>query len=177
MSNQKEQEVWKQIPSFPLYEASNFGRIRHKRKQKLLAQSEIDFRGYRRVMLYKDGKSHTKKVARMVWSAFNDCECGETIDHIDRNPTNNYIGNLRCVSIAENNEGRTIYRKYINKYNLNDDKRLEILTKWKEGTSIRKLSFEYRIPHNYLHAIFKRGNWEKLWIIKNTENTENSSGN
>jgi len=69
---------------------------------------------------------------------------------------------------------RTTYSKTINKYNLDDDKRKEILTKRLNGVSVWKLSYEYNIPTNYLYTTFKRGSWNHLCWNNDTENTGNS---
>lgn len=44
---------------------------------------------------------------RAMWECFNGLiEGGYEIDHIDRNPTNNAITNLRCLTVAENRKCR-----------------------------------------------------------------------
>lgn len=168
-----EKEIWKQIPDFPMYAASNLGRIKNIKTDKIKDQNLVDVnRKYLRVNFYKDGKYYLKKVSRMVWSAFNDGECGETINHIDANPTNNNITNLECVSIKENCSKKHIYNKKKNKYNLDNDKKREIITAYLNKTkSVWKLSIEYSIPPNYLYTTFKRGSWNHLCWNKDTNNT------
>jgi hypothetical protein len=72
---------------------------------------------------------------------------------------------------------KNIYNKKINKYNLDDDKRRDILTKRLNGVSVWKLSYEYQIPTNYLYTTFKRGSWNHLCWNNDTNNTETSLGN
>lgn len=159
MSNQ---EIWKVIPDFPNYEASNDGRIRRRLNLKVLRQVSSDNRNYQVVSLYYNKRKSTKKVARLVWSAFNECNCEETIDHIDRNVYNNNIDNLRCVSIKENCRNRYIYNKK-NKYNLTTQDKIDIVKNWESKTwSSWKISKLYNIPPNYILTVLKRGTWHKL---------------
>lgn len=49
---------------------------------------------------------------RIVWLLFNyKIDSKLVIDHIDRNPSNNFIDNLRLVTQAENNQNKGDYRK------------------------------------------------------------------
>jgi Mg/Co/Ni transporter MgtE len=170
-----EEEVWKEIPSFPTYAASNLGRIKNIKRNTILKQSLVDVnREYQRVSISYLNKEYTKKVSRMVWSAFNDGECPETINHIDGNPRNNNINNLECISIKDNCSKKHIYRKVKNKYNLDDNKKREILTAYQNKTkSVWKLSIEYSIPPNYLYTTFKRGSWNHLCWNNDTNNIKN----
>lgn len=52
-------------------------------------------------------KGNTVRVHRIVWEMFNgEIPENMTIDHIDRNPLNNKINNLRCVPQSTNNKNR-----------------------------------------------------------------------
>lgn len=171
-----EQEIWKQIPMFPTYAASNLGRIKNINKDKIMTQKENDItREYQRVALSYKNKPYNKKVARLVWAAFNGGECEQTINHIDGNPRNNHINNLECISNQENCAKKNIYRKRTNKYNLDDDKKREILQQYLNGEkSIWKLAVENGIPSNYLYTTIQRGSWKHLCWKDDTENTKNS---
>lgn len=69
-------------------------------------------RGYRQVQLYADGRSHNVSVHRLVMTAFIGPLPGGrvryVIDHIDHNPSNNKLSNLRYIT---------------NKYNINREHR------------------------------------------------------
>ena len=175
MEKKQQEEIWKQIPMFPTYAASNLGRIKNIKKDKLMAQKGNDNRNYQRVCISHENKAYTKRVARLIWAAFNECDCAETIDHIDGNVLNNNIENLKCVSIKENCMNKNTYGKRINKYNLDDTKKREILTAYKnKEKTVWKLSWEYSIPTNYLYTTFNRGSWEHLCLNEDTNNTYNS---
>ena len=91
-------ENWKSVVGFEgLYEVSDrgnvrslkCGRVRHMRKCK-------DKKNYERICLMKEKMKHTVSVHRLVGSAFLVPVEGKiTIDHIDQNPSNNNLGNLR----------------------------------------------------------------------------------
>jgi hypothetical protein len=168
----EEQIEWRVIPSFPNYEASNTGLIRRVKNKKVLKSQSVDTRQYQVVSLFYNKRKGTKKVSRLIWEAFNDCECGMTIDHIDRNVLNNDLSNLRCVSIAENHKNRTIY-KSTNRYNLTDEIKMEIISNYRAGNwttwDIMKL---YDIPSNYISSVIKRGSWDKLVWRSNIKNTD-----
>lgn len=169
-----EQEIWKQIPMFPTYAASNLGRIKSIKKDRVLKQEKNDkLRDYQKVSISYKNKSYTKKVARLIWAAFKGGECPETINHIDGNPKNNNIKNLECISNRENCRKKHIYTKTINKYDLTDDKKRQIQEEYLQGSTPYSLSLKYNIPSNYLYTTFKRGSWKHLCWKDDTENTSN----
>lgn len=156
-------EEWRVIPSHPNYEASSEGRIRRKKNQRVLASADADTqRPYQVVCLFTNGKQYTKKSARLIWEAFYG-PCEQTIDHIDRQPSNNNISNLRCVSCEENYKNRTIYKEKTNLYNLTTEKKIEIITKYRAGElSTWGIMLKYGIPMNYMKMVINRGSWDKL---------------
>lgn len=99
-------EIWKTIPGYEgLYMVSNLGRVKsmefYRSKRGILSQGN-DKLGYKRVVLYKNDSEKTLLVHRIVASAFFGLKNDEKIDHIDGNPENNTIKNLRVCSQAEN---------------------------------------------------------------------------
>lgn len=156
-------ETWKVIPNFENYEASNTGQIR-KAKTGYIKPQQIDNRGYKVITLWMSGKKYCKKVARLVWAAFNGCDCGLTVDHIDQDKFNNNLANLRCISNKDNCNNRTIYNRHTsNKYNLTDEIRGEIMHKLvHEKTTTHKIWKDYGIPTNYMGSVIKRGTWLKF---------------
>jgi hypothetical protein len=93
-------EVWKIIDDYPTYEISSAGRVR--RGGKFIKGVAMN-RGYMRVSLSMDGKSKGFFVHRLVAQAFLDNpENKPQVNHIDGNPSNNYVSNLEWATAQEN---------------------------------------------------------------------------
>ena len=111
------EEIWRDIPEFKgYYQASNLGRIKSlfrivytARRRIYVFDSRIlkqktDAYGYSVVNLSVDGVAKTRKVHRLVWSAFNgDIPKGMVINHINEIKTDNNLENLNLMSVKENN--------------------------------------------------------------------------
>lgn len=111
------QEVWKSINGFEgLYEVSDLGNVKslervnyypdgriHQKKKEKFLKLKPNNKGYIMVVLCKDGKTYPRVVHRLVAEAFIPNPEGKpNIDHIDTNPTNNAVDNLRWVTQKEN---------------------------------------------------------------------------
>jgi hypothetical protein len=161
--------TWKTIPSYPNYEASEDGKIRRAKNEREL-KPKLDDREYLSLVLYTNGKKYSKRIARLIWEAFNGCQCKQTVDHIDRNKVNNHISNLRCVSHKENSKNRDNYSNNTNKYGLTEEKKIELIMSYKNGeTTSYKIYKEYGIPSNYFFCQLMRYN--KKNNPKNDSNT------
>lgn len=110
------------VPGFPGYYVGNDGsmwsmwKLRH-RPGKGRTGNEVylsetlrqlktkNSRGYRRVMLYKEGKPHEFGVHRLVLLVFvGACPEGKECCHKDGNPSNNHVSNLYWGTKSENTQ-------------------------------------------------------------------------
>jgi hypothetical protein len=105
----EEGEEWRDVIGFEgLYYVSNLGRVasaqfHNKTNFKLMAQCTV--KGYKFVKLrdWKNKVEGSYPVHRLVASAFiENPENKEQVDHIDTDPSNNNLSNLRWVTVLEN---------------------------------------------------------------------------
>lgn len=101
------EEVYKQIITYPDYEISNFGNCRNSKTTKILKPQKMKI-GYFQYSLSRtneEGKRIQEHIYqhRLIALCHIDNPSNKTdIDHIDNNPSNNDITNLRWCSKSEN---------------------------------------------------------------------------
>lgn len=120
-------EIWKDVPGYSgLYQVSNLGRVKSLARTKpgkhgsfvpvreRILKHNLDKDGYCIVLLCKTAKEHRHfRVHRLVAMAFlNNPENLPEIDHLDGNPANNNVLNLR-YSNRKMNGNNPITRKRI----------------------------------------------------------------
>lgn len=159
------EEIWKDIKGYEgLYQVSNLGRVKSLDrviiknngftihiKEKIL-QNSIDRKGYPIIGLCKMGKCKTKPIHRLVADAFiPNPENKPEIDHIDTDPTNNRVENLRWCTRQENcNNPLTIKHQKISQKGkkLSDDTKKKI----SEANKGRKCYWEGKIGKEHPKA-------------------------
>lgn len=110
---EEEKEIWKEIPDYPYYKVSTFGRVmsnkRYRNGKILKPQPTSD--DYLRVGLSKNKKQKLFSVHRLLALTFlpNYYNLPQ-VDHKDRNKHNNSIYNLRWVTLSEQNINKSNYR-------------------------------------------------------------------
>lgn len=107
--------IWRQVPSYPIYEASDEGQIRIIKTQSPLI-THLTSGGYRAFRLHNYGREVT--VHRLVCEAFHGPSDLST-DHIDGNKLNNRPVNLQWLTPAENFSKANIGRAFTKKAKAN----------------------------------------------------------
>lgn len=161
-------EIWKDIPEYKGYQASNIGRVRscdrivfnkgtnkyYIIKGKVLKQTKNN-NGYYLVTMSINGKVLTKSVHRLVWMAFNGViPEGYEINHLDCNCANNVLSNLTLTTHKENiNWGSWSSRQKRSHLNRKDQSKVvlqfstegELIKEWPSASEIqRQLGFKYQ---------------------------------
>lgn len=98
------QEEWRPVPNYiGLYDASNFGRVRNLKFEKVRILKQHEINGYLHVCLWKNGNYKNFYTHRLVYEAFNDeIPDGYEINHINEIKTDNSLWNLNIMTPKEN---------------------------------------------------------------------------
>ena len=122
MASDLRDEVWQDIPGYKFYQASTLGRIRAKERfwvcgngaqryspEKILSLGNgADRMGHLHCTLTEDGIAHWLSVHRLIALTFiPNPENKPQVDHINRDPKDNRVTNLRWVTAKENCANRS----------------------------------------------------------------------
>lgn len=109
------EEEWKQITDYENYSISNFGSVKNNLTNRILKPKIVN--KYYMIDLCKNGTKKPASIHRLVGLYFLEkVEEKETIDHIDRNKTNNHISNLRWATKSEQQKNKNKSKNCLSKW-------------------------------------------------------------
>lgn len=174
------EEIWKRIPNYSKYEASNLGRIKTfnwkgSGKEKVMTPAH-DASGYLRTVLIRDdGKYTTVKVHRIICQTFLDNpEDKPCVNHIDGIRDNNKLENLEWCTRSENMKhafkiGNKSQKGERNTCaTLTDEQVLEIRANYeygktgKKGKTKQQIADEYNTTFSVIKRIVQNRTWKHL---------------
>lgn len=169
-----ENEIWKRIPGYSLYEVSNLGRLKTynwKGSGREAIMKPAIYRGYCKTMIKNDeGRTHTIQVHKMVALAFltkkeNDTE----INHINGVRNDNRVENLEWCTHSENLKHSFKIGLSCNAGSQNPTSKLteaqvlEIRAKFIPRVyGRRQLAFEYKVYPSTIKDIIMRKSWKHI---------------
>jgi len=127
-------EIFCPISNYPNYIISNHGNVYSTRG---LKKPIKDSGGYLRIGLSNDNIQKSYSISRLVALHFLE-KTGDEVDHIDRNPLNNHIDNLRWVSKSENMRNTSKWNNCSSKYKG---------VSWKQGKWQVQCSLNSKLKH------------------------------
>ena len=144
-------EAWKDIEGYEgLYQISNLGRVKslnyNKTGKPKIMKSHLNSRGYYVVALSKCGAHASKYIHVLLAQAFIPNPEGKpTVDHINRNKTDNRIENLRWATRLEqtlNCDPETNRRSAETKRKNGDYEKLKEMNKELKGKAVIGISLD-----------------------------------
>lgn len=159
--------MWQSICGFPGYEVSDGGEVRSSKYGgwRMLKPAK-DRKGYRRVVLRRDGRSFTRRVASLVLTAFSgERPAGATCSHMNHDPGDDRLANLFWEPMAQNisrssanvKRGRDHWAS-----KLTDAKVREIRRRHAEGSSKADLARRHGIGWQTVDRIIRRDRWKHV---------------
>lgn len=166
-------EKWIEIRNFPKYEISSFGRVRsYKKKNCKILKPKKTKQGYLRVGLHSPcGERFFFQIHRLVIEAFVGAgDNGNHVAHMDGNPKNNNIENLKWCTPKENNSHKKIHGTNraafgeghgMSKINMGTAK--QIYEACNNGLTQREIAKNFGISQQLVSNIKLKKSWGHLW--------------
>ena len=172
-------EIWKPIPNYPLYEASNFGNIRSwvlqgSNKETRMVEPHLMTttfdKGckYMRVLITNEKGRKVALVHRVILETFvGPCPPGKESCHYDGDRTNNHIENLRWDTRKNNfvdreRHGHTMKgeRHHFTKFANKDI--VDIRLRARMGETHKSIAKSYDVTRQTISYIVRRDTWKHI---------------
>lgn len=160
-------EMWRSIPDYFMYKVSTWGRVKsfHSGSWRFLSQARSAI--YPTVnLVHQDRKNKTFRVHSLVMSAFvGPCPKGKICRHLDGNPNNNRLDNLKYGTYKQNEQDKKAVGTYYtritsNKLTKNDV--MEIRYLYNEGFPQVVLADYYGVSCPTITRVINKTTWRHI---------------
>jgi hypothetical protein len=157
-------EEWKQIENYPNFEISNRGRLKNLSKDKILNFNKPNSSGYFIHVFNREGKRTSKGIHWLVAKHFIPNPYNlPTVEHIDRDSTNNNVDNLKWASWQTQWANRDNKKGESNKLSkLTEEQVREIIQLGSKGTSQNAIANKFNISQPLVSKIIRGLSWKHL---------------
>lgn len=161
-------EIWKEIPNYPEYYASNLGRIKSlKRTNPIIMKPGKHRDGYYQLSIRKDNKEQKLLIHRLIAITFLPNPGNkETVNHKDSNRCNNRVGNLEWCTKLENMQHAARNNRMSNrigeinpKTKLNIEEVDEIRKRLDGNFTLREIAEEFKVTTGCIASIKSGRSW------------------
>ena len=159
----------RQIPNFPGYAITNTGCVWSDKSKKFLKPAKRNIRGYLYVLLRRNGKSITKQIHHLVLETYISQRTeGMECRHLDGNPANNCVKNLKWGTSKENAEDAIKHGTMVRGERHGRSKLTPFLIRlirdfYTTGlVSRRELARLFDVSHSLINSIANRKTWKHV---------------
>lgn len=163
-------EEWRKVPTYPLYEVSSLGQVRHSRRPHKRRKIRHDARGYPCVSVTNSVKQTMRTVHRLMVDAFmGGLPPGMTTNHKNGIKTDNRLENLELLSRADNT--RHSYRELGRQSpkgaqcapaKMTESDAIQAATWYANGKTQREIAAVLGVTKGAISHIICRRNWKHL---------------
>ncbi len=159
-------EIFKQILRFKDYEISNLGSVKSfKHKQVKILKPGINKNGCRRAVLYRNGNIYIKDIAYLVLLTFiGPCPKGKEVSHLNGNPLNDTLENLKWETHEENQYRKIEYDVYLKgkksgRAKLKNKDIFQVKELLKQGFAQRKIAMKFNVSEYAINKVKNNRPW------------------
>ena len=154
----KQDEEFRDIPGYPDYQVSNYGRVLSNRGSSPKYIGSITKNGRPMVTLTKAVNQHaTFTIHQLVADAFLDQPEGLIIRHKDGDPSNNHVSNLEFGTLSDNTQDRIQHGTNGNKLTLRKVRIIRGLRKL--GFTNKRLQEIFGVSKKCITRVCQRKTW------------------